>query len=188
MSRKFLDDVRAEVAALINDNIVGDITPADVRVCLNDMIDSLVSDEVAMTSPPSTVLNTTVTPTEFPAVFDAVINSVPGFLIGNVVTGRFELSATPGFSYTFRLFVEAEGQQNDELTFNITRNGVIIGETFEIVTRGPGRATAASAAWFELSAPASATFGVVFSSPNGPGTFTVTNCFMIAVIIPTNNP
>ena len=188
MARKFLDDIRTQIAAIINDNVVGDISPADVRLCLNDMIDSLVSDEVAMTSPPTTIINTTTTPTEFPAVVDQVIGTVPGFLVGNVTTARFECAATAGFSYTFRIFVEAEGAQNETLNFAITRGGVVVGETFEITTRGPGRATAASAAWYELSAPSLAQFGIAFWSPQPAQPFTITNCFMICSIIPTNNP
>lgn len=187
MARRFLDDIRADLLTLLPDNVVGEISPADVRGILRDIIDSTVQDEAALTSPPSTVLNLTPTPTEYPQIFDAVIGGLPGFLVANAVTGRFELSPTPGFSYTFRYYLQAEGPQNAELNFNITRGGVVVGETYEIITRGPGRGTAAAAAWYEISGVANGTFGVALSSP-GSDTFTITNAFAIASIVPTNNP
>ena len=187
MARRFLDDIRADIISLLPDNTVGSITPAIVRGLLNDIIASTVQDEVAMTSPPSTVLNLTPTPTEYPQIFQAAIGNVPGFLTGNFTTGRFECSATPGWSYRFEFYLQAEGGQNNELGFQIMRNGVVVGERFEIITRGAGRGVTASAAWYEISAPANATYSIAISSP-GSDTFTITNAFALAAIVPTNNP
>ena len=187
MARRFLDDIRADILSELPDNTVGAITPAIVRGILRDMCDSLAQDECALTSPPSAVVNLTTTPTEYPQIFDAVIGGAPGFLVGNATTGRFELSPTPGFSYTFRYYLQAEGNQNAELNFNIVRDGVVVGETYEIIARGPGRGTASAAAWYELTGIANGTFGLALSSP-GSDTFTITNAFAIASIVPTNNP
>jgi hypothetical protein len=187
MARRFLDDVRADVALLLADNIVGAISPLDVRTVLGDMIDSLTDDEVGMTSPPSTVLALTPVMTEYPGIFDASIGSVPGFIVPNVVTARMDLGPTAGFSYSFSLFIQAEAAQNAEMEFQISRDGVPIGESWIIIGRGPGRPVSAAAAWIELSAPANAEFGAVFLSP-GSDTFTLTNAFMLGVVKPTNNP
>ena len=58
MARRFLDDIRADIASQLPDNTVGAITPAIVRGLLNDIIASTVQDEVAMTAPPSTDTDT----------------------------------------------------------------------------------------------------------------------------------
>jgi hypothetical protein len=187
MARRFLDDIRADLLTLLPDNVVGEISPADVRGILRDIIDSTVQDEAAMTSPPSVPLNLTPVPTEYPAIFDASIGGLPGFLTPNPTTGRFELSPTPGFSYQVEFFIQAEGQQNAEVNINIMQNGVPVGESYEIVCRGPGRGVSTSARWIELSGLANMTYGIGISSPTS-ASISVTNAFGLAVIVPTNSP
>ena len=45
MSRIFLDDLRADIAALFADNTIGAISPANLRGIMLDTIDSTIEDE-----------------------------------------------------------------------------------------------------------------------------------------------
>ena len=53
MATKTVTQITAELSTLINDNTTADITPADMRTALQDIVDSIQPKATAAAAPPT---------------------------------------------------------------------------------------------------------------------------------------
>jgi hypothetical protein len=186
MTRRFLDDIRADVNAGIITNGVGSITALVLNPLMIDTIDSCIADEAKLRrdaeqlTVPLTAAYTT------PIVYDYSEGGDGSFLIVNEAAGTITSSATPGFSYGFALDVVIIGALNARYDMS----GLIGGVAQGFVTSGTGEGAndpiTLHLGGTSLSTPASGVLELGLKT-DSPGNITIVSAAMRLDILPTNN-
>ena len=190
MTRRFLDDIRADIASQMPDNTLGLITPAIVRNLLNDIIDSTIQDECGIvTSVPVAgfAVTTTFTPITT-AVFTQDIGGDGSFLTVNAAGGNITLSSTAGFAYSVVAAISFEAPNNDEIEIVVLVDGVPKPYSPLGTGRGNNRPVTVYVDAIINPAPASALVQVGLRAPAGATTILIEDCVLGVTIQPTNNP
>ncbi len=188
MARRFLDDIRTDIANEMADNVLGDITPAIMRARLNDLIDSTIGDEADLFSTSSTAgIVLTGTFASLATIYDAEAGGDGDFLNTAFAAGTITGTSTPGFTYTIAASITVMGANNEEIEFAIGINGVA-GDFFATLVGDGLRAYSVSLIGLDRSASASAVYTLMARASDGAATITVDAVRLVVVIQPTNNP
>ena len=189
MSRRFLDDVRADLTALL---VTGGATTApELNALLIDTIDSSIQDEsVIASNAPSLAVATAIAFAPLTTgIYDVEVGGDASFLIPDIVNGNITTSSTAGFTY------ELEGKvsfndlgANIAIDFCILKNGVQEGFIAELTGGGGTRSRTASFSHITLSAGASDVFQIGVQTPVAVNTIDINSIALSCTIQPTNNP
>lgn len=187
MARRFLDDIRADIATLLADNTTGDISPADLRLVMLDIISSTIQDECLIVSTAPTL---GISLTDSFSVLNVFQDSVGGdleFLKPNVNNGSIVLSATPGWSYNIRAAVSLTANQNELVEFCILRDGVPALHRPDVNGAGGSRANSVVIFGSTLSNTANEVIQIGARAVDGSGDIDVQDAILEVTIMPTNN-
>ena len=188
MARLFLDDLRANINAAIPDNAVGEVSPADVRNNLLDMVDSTVPDEAALTqsAPLNSVALTTAWLTPL-SQFDGSIGGDGVFLKPNPAGGYIESTTTPGFTYYVIAETNIVPGNNVLIDISVLLNGVPVGPISEVIGNGNDPISVSIIA-LENAMPSDGQLSVGYRSPGGNEDIDILDAGTLVIITPTNNP
>lgn len=193
MSRRFLDDIKADITSMMADNASGDFTLAMDRAIRNDTIDSTVEDEAAIYTAvpvPGPIATTVAFSSLTTGLYDTAIgddSAAEGFLNTDEVNGTITGSATPGFTYDLRALLSFTPANGVTCDISIGVDGV---EGFHIgsTTGQPGGDPATvSVDRIIKSASASSVFTIMVRTPAGVSSLTIVSAALIAIIKPTHN-
>ena len=188
MTRRFLDDIRAEINGyLVTD---GNTTADELRLSLIDMIDSTINDECAIfTTAPTLGIDVTDDWTKVNStVYDGDQGGDGSFLIPSFATGDIETSSTAGFTYTIICSVSFEGDTGDRYDFTITENDIPIGLAVSENAEGNNDPVSATIYHQVKSAPSGAKYALAIRSQNATDQIDIISCQLNVTIQPTNNP
>jgi hypothetical protein len=191
MSRRFLDDVRAEIHAIIKTNGNAEITGPLLNGLMIDMIDSTIQDESVIASNiPSGPIPTTTTFTPLTTgIYDESSGGDGVFLKPDFINGEIISGATAGFSYTVRGLVSINDTQINRLVnFVILKNGVPAGFISQNVGRGNSKPISLSVEHYSLSTPSDTVYQIGVETPDGANTVDILSIGMSLTIQATNNP
>ena len=190
MSRRFVDDIRADIDANLADNNTGDISPIDIRESMQDMCDSLTSDQAVLgltTASPGFSVNTGWTVVN---VFDESSgddSAGQGFLNIDQGAGTITTHATPGFSYRVLTGLSMEGTLNDRYDMTVLVDGVPAAYTSSVTGEGPDDPVGMHAEIIIGASTASSAIACAIRAESA-GTIEILDCTMHVSIVPTNNP
>lgn len=190
MTRRFLDNVRADIATLLADNTTGDITAPIMQGVLLDMIDSTIQDESAIASnTPSLAVATAIAWQPLTTgIYDVSTGGDATFLILDVINGTVTTSATAGFSYSFEGKVSfTDINSNTPIEFSILKNGVQVGFIAALTGGGGTRPRSTAFSHINLSAGANDVYTIGIQTPNGVSSIDIVSVGLSATILPTNN-
>lgn len=182
MTRKATDTVKSDIAANIEDNITGNIAPADIRTELYDMIDSLRPTEAAiygMTAP--VVLALTPTPVQF-TDFAFIATQDVTELNPRLATDDIQ-ALVSGFAYDISADVTFEAANNVELDIQVAVNGVLAGTIGSDIGAGVGRKKTIPISWVEFTTT-TPIFTLFLSSPGAGGSITISGAFLRVTLLP----
>lgn len=209
MARRFLDDIRTDMAqalldiqATIYTNATQDVSGDDVQNAFNileplwqDMIDSCIQDEAALGGSASMTfsLGTTWVPINdalAPPVlaYDTVTGGDADFLKVDQVDGSITTSATPGFSYETIGQISIDASNNTVVEAAILQEGVPLQFIGSIIGTGGIRAQSIYLSTYSLNHTANCKYQLGVRVASGTDTVTVTPRQFGVIIVPTNNP
>jgi hypothetical protein len=139
MTFKFIQDIKAEIIALMPDNSVGQITPAIMRGVLQDMTDSLYTRAGALfrSAAGAAAQAITTVPTNYPGIYDTQRQADPAVVATNLVAGTITPAVT-GFSCKAEVAITVDGPSGRVVTAVIAKNGVAITQSRVFVTTTGG--------------------------------------------------
>ena len=120
MTRKYSNDIRAEIDTLVPDNTTGQVTPAGIRQIMHDIVDSFTPAYGALRRTASTMVALTTTPTKL-VVYDEVVRSTPELVAS---AANDTITATRAGSYNFSFTSSLSGQNNSDIVMELFRNGL----------------------------------------------------------------
>ena len=191
MTRRFLDDVRADIDAVIVPNGAGAITAALMNPIMHDMIDSTIDDEGGIFGvTPVTGIPVTAAFSELLTLFTTELGGDGTFIIPAAALGQVTSSAVAGFTYNALVQLSVECANNSQFDFTVMQDGIAIGVGESVTGRGTGngRPVAVNIETLILSAPADAVYTVGVKSPDGNSNINVIKASLFIVVKPTNNP
>ena len=188
MAVKTIQTILNEIAATLPDNTTGLITPAALRAALNDMCESLFTRSATMYGSlgAGVAQSITTTPTNYPVLMPAAINSNPALFTVNSVAGTIT-AARGGFGYTLNAnMVWQAGSINTELDATVFRNGVAYNRA-RVEQTGPTQNRPYSASFSVVIAGVTdgEVFEVRLSSPQGPISITFFSMDFTVALNPT---
>jgi len=184
-----MDDVRTDISTLFADNTVGDITPADLRSVMRDVLDSTSQDEANMRGGD---IAQALTPTylKIPALFDVAEGGDGVFLTQNLIDQSVQTASVAGFSYVLAVQVNCYGANNTPFSLAIFKDGVVFRETFFSTNgeQGAGARSLGVALQVYVNASTSdAVYDVRFAAPD-TDTLTISSADILTAVLATNNP
>ena len=192
MSRKFLDDIRAEITSQMPDNNVGLVTPAIVRGIMQDIVDSTVEDVafIYRTGGPLVGYARTATAALLPTLFDAnyLATNMDG-VATQQAAGTITLGNVAGRQYKGTFNITFEGANGSEVQAGLFIGGVLSplwGAAASVPAAN--RQVTITMPWYINKSVASQVIGPALWLPNGAGTIDVTAVQFSCSIMPTNNP
>lgn len=187
MTRRFLDDVRGDVTALLVTG--GNTTAPQLSGLLIDTIDSSIQDECSIASTAPTA-NLATTAAFVPlSVYGEEHGGDGSFLTPSFTNGVVTTSPTAGFTYSISCIVTIEDLQNGiPCEFVVMQNGVPEGLAFALTGDGSNDPVTITIRHLINAAPANAVYSIGIRTPNGANSLDVVAIEMIAIIHPTNNP
>jgi hypothetical protein len=187
VTRIFLDDLRANIAAAIPDNTTGLVDPADVRVNMLDTVDSTVPDEAALTQSAPLVGVVLTAAWLIPlSLFDGTLGGDGVFLKPNAAGGFIEGTTTPGFSYYIIAETNFIAANNDVVEVSAVIDGVPFGPATTLISNGTDPLTLNIIA-IQTSMPSNGQLALAYRSTAG-ATITINSSETLVVVTPTNNP
>jgi hypothetical protein len=189
MTRRFLDDVRADINAQIITNAAGLITADVLRPLLIDSIDSSVDDEAGIGS---------ITPVIGLAVNDTTWTVIPAdelrggdaqFLNVDLPGNQIISAPSAGWTYNITGLVSIIGSNNDVFELGVLFDGAQNGYIGIATTRGPNKPVTVQCYELELSTPVSTSFQIGMRCVGvANNTVDIGSSASIVTIKPTNNP
>jgi hypothetical protein len=187
MTRRFLDDVRADINNTIVANIVGDIGADDLRPLMIDTIDSSISDE-------SRLLRTTfvaavpvgLTYTS-PVTYDVAEGGDATFLKVNQGAGTITTATVAGFTYDVYMVITFVGTQNVRFDCSFMLNGVNTGLQISGIGFGNDDPTTIQIQSTSLSTATDSVIELGIRADLA-GTIDILQAALRVDILPTNNP
>jgi len=187
MTRRFLDNIRADIATQLADNPTGDITAAIMQNLLLDMIDSTIQDEGAITG--GSVLDIALTNAwQLLDIFDTNVGGDGDFITPSAGTGVIVTSDNAGFSYQINAQLSFVTDNNRDYEFSILQDGVEIGFLSSQTGTGAGDTQSIYLSTFVKSAPADAQYSIGARNNGTTGDLDVIASSITVIIVPTNNP
>lgn len=194
MTRRFLDDIKADYDALLVSNTSGDIGPLADKALRFDTMDSVKDDEAAIysSSPVAGPIPTTVAFSSLTTgLYDTAVGDDSlgqGFLNTDETNGVIVGKNIAGFHYDIEGAVNFTPNNGVTYDFSLGVNGV---EGFRIasVTGQPGGDPfSISLKRISISTPASASFSLMCRTPDGTDSLDIIEAVLVAIVKPTNNP
>ena len=188
MTRRFLDDVRADLNAQL---VAGGKTTADeLRPLLIDMIDSTIQAECAIFSTQQTdnVQTTTAWTKINTTVFGASIGGDGVFLKPDFASSEIVTNTVAGYSYVLGASISFEGQSNTRFDFILLKDGAPVGIIDIQTGEGNSDPITANPRAYILSADSNAAFSVGVRSPDGANDIDIISAVLYINILPTNSP
>jgi hypothetical protein len=194
MTRRFLDDVRADLTALLV--TAGATTALELQPLLIDTIDSSVDDECVVGSTiPAVGIPILVTWTPIVldgvggAVYDTAVGGDATFLKVSIPLGKVTLSTVPGFTYEVEGYINfSDLGSNVAIDFSILVDGVPVGFLASLTGGGSARARSATMKALILSTGADAVIELGVRTPDGAQAIDTSSLGILVTIKPTNNP
>lgn len=189
MSRRFLDDVRADINAGIIANGAGLITADVLRPMLIDTIDSSIDDEATIGSS-TDIIALAVNDTTWTVIeCDEFIGGDAQFLNVDLANNQMVSSPTAGYTYSCIALANLESGATKRYELAVLVNGTPTGYIGDITTRGVNKPVNDEASALVLSAVASAKFQIgIRSIDDVSDTLNIRGHVLQLVIKPTNNP
>ncbi len=188
MTRRFLDDIKEDIAQLWPNNITGAISPADLRGPVLDMVDSLKQDECELEgSAPTVGLALTGTFVSLTTVFDGESGGDGVFLKPDFANGVIVGATTAGFSYLITGDITVEANNNETIELVVGVNGVPTG-FIGALTGNSNNDLSVSISHFVRTSESDAVYTLMARAADGAATIDIQEASMIAIIWPTNNP
>ncbi len=189
MTRRFLDDIVIDINTLLADNIAGDISAADLRGPLLDMMDSLKQDEAELVSTGSTDgLATTVAFANLDTVYGAQVGGDGLFLKPTFAQGTIITNTLPGFGYSITGQINIAGSNNVQILLAVGVNGLPVGFVSTLESTSLGEFETVSVRHFLRTAAADDVITLMLATPDGTSSVNISDAQMAVVIQPTNNP
>lgn len=189
MARRFLDDIRADIASRIADNDVGAIDAADVRTPLLDMMDSVITDEATLDVDTGKIDLSTTTAWATYATYDSSAGDDGDFLKINQGAGTVTGSSTAGFSYLITASMSAIFPPARAMNVSVGVNGNPVGFIAGAPGDGAGDPVTLSTTFFVRSAGSNDVFSLLWQTDQAiTSNVDVPDARLTVVIWPTNNP
>lgn len=188
MARRFLDDVKSDLSALL---VTGGNTPAPALAdLLIDTIDSTVDDESAIFSSGASLgvaISTAWTP--ITAAYDGQVGGDADFLKTDFAAGTITTTTTAGFTYKTDGFVSfTDLGANVVIEFAILRGGVPVGVIATLTGGGNNRPRIANFSSFDLSNSPDDVYSIGIRTPDGAQSIDILDIALAVTISPTRNP
>ena len=191
MTRKFLDDLSAEISLKVPDNTTGLVTPAIVRNLMIDITDSTVEDIAFIyRSSPLLAYARGVAPALLGGVFNAtyLAPNMDGTSVDENA-GTIILGNVAGRQYRGVLQITFEGTNGAEVLGGLYIDGVLSSLWAGGVTiPGVGKQVTLNIPWYIQKSVAASIIGPAIWLPNGAGTIDILAAQFSCSILPTNNP
>jgi len=189
MSRRFLDDVRADINAAIIPNGAGLITADVLRPILIDSIDSSIDDEAIIGSSLD-VIGLAINDTTWTVIpCDDSVGGDAQFLNVDLANNQIVTSPTAGYTYASSALVNLVGANNKRFEIAVLEDGTPSGAIGEITARGNNKPVNVTAFGLELSTPSSTSYTIGIRSIDDPAdTLDIHDRALSVTIKPTNNP
>lgn len=188
MTRRFLDDIRANITALLV--TAGETTAPDLAALMIDQVDSVVDDEAAIASTtPSLAVPTAIAWQPLTTgIYDISVGGDGDFLKVDATAGNITGSSVAGFTYELdgKISFQDLGS-NVAINFSILVDGVQAGFIAALTGGGGTRPRTAAFTHIVLSAPADALFQIGIQTPDGVQAIDIGSVGLQATIKPTNN-
>lgn len=136
MTIRSILELLAQADATIEDNVVGAISPADVRNLIKDFLDTM-SPAYGVISCTSSVEALTATPAVI-APFSAILAATAGYFTANLTNGSVTraLGGVAGASVRQTINGDVAGGNNTAVTVMLYRNGAATGFQTTVACRG----------------------------------------------------
>lgn len=190
MTRRFLDDVRSDIATLFPDNAIGDISPADLRLVTTDMIDSTIQDECTIFGATPVVGHVTAATFEDITVGFTDTQGGDGvFLKPNAAGGTIVTNTVAGFTYLIWGGISVELANGIAVNFVLRKaNGNLISVPIGVTGRGAGNPVSVQLRGLMNAAATDEAVSLAVQTPDGASTIDIQVQSLTAIIEPTNNP
>jgi hypothetical protein len=184
MPRLTFSGLQAEIAALLPDNTSGEISPADVRGVVTDIIDTFqpAGAGIYRTADASQALTTADTKL---TVFDTTLTSFgeSGVIIPSAANDTIDTLLIG--VHTLSVNLQAEGGANDDLIVTVYRNGVPTAVAGEIALRGAGNKVEFTLSFpMQAPSPGPHEFSLYVRLRSGTGNVTFSNAIFTLTYIP----
>ena len=187
MARRFIDDIVSEITAGVPDNNVGLVEPANLRIPMLDLCDSLVTDEATLdVDTPKAGEAVGATFADY-ANYDSSAGDDGSFLKINQGAGTVTGTTVAGFSYLVTVSMSASYASNRVVDVAVGQNGVPVGFIPSVAGQGAGDPVLLSTTFFIRSAGSNDVFSLLWKADSAT-TAEVTDARLTAVIWPTRNP
>lgn len=188
MTRKTLNQVKVDVAALIPDNTTGLVSPADVRAVLIDAIDSLNTAASIAYGAPNTATAMTATPTRLPATyFPNVFNDDSSILEARAGTDGDIIAHSDVGQLMLDMNATFHAANGTDVNFYIARNGVVLPPIARGTGTGAGDFQTITMSWLVIDLTLNDSFTVFAATPGGAASVTIGGCAIKGILLPTMN-
>lgn len=189
MTRRFLDDVRADIDSAISANGLGLITADVLRPLMKDMVDSTASELVVIgaTTPTN---NVTVTNSAWAVLpCNEARGASTQVLNINLADNSVTSSPTAGFIYHLIGTLSLTASRNSTYQLAILEDGIPVGFIGEITTQGGTRPVNVQARMLNTNTGASTKYQLAIKGiSDASSSVDFEAVSMFATIRPTNNP
>jgi hypothetical protein len=192
--RKFLDEIREEIANSVYPNKAGAIKPTPISKFLGDMLDSLAQNEAGMlgSDPLSFDIDENWVSISDAVVagqaYDQVIGGDNDFLKVSASAGTITGTETAGFSYETLGAITLDAGANKEIEAAIGLDGVPGAYVASVIGTGGARFQSMYLSRYTTAAPANGVFSLMVRAPNGSETISVEARTFGSIVVPTQNP
>lgn len=189
MTRRFLDDVRADLSNLMTDNTQGLIEASSLLSLQIDVIDSVIQDECALQMS-TRVDNYALTDVMAPLLgaFDGAQGGDAEFLKVDVGAGTITTATIAGYSYDITGIISFEGGANDEYAVQLLVDGVPYGFKGSLTAEGPNDPVEGTFRAVINAATADAVLQFGIQSQDATDTVDILDAVLYVEVQPTNNP
>lgn len=182
MARKSMTELGTELTTLFPDNSAGEVSPADVRLWCNDLLNALrpVYGQLS-----GAILSQTFGTTSSKVLFDTAVSSKPDEIVCTAGATSNMVRAERG-SMTAEFNVDISLANNVSLTFTLFRNGAAQPWKATGVGRGAGNPVSVSMTMVDYADPA-ATYHIEAVCENVGTIVTLENMVFIVKLQPVNS-
>ena len=191
MTRKYTDPLKDDITAALADNVTQQISAADVRQALLDIVDSLrpawAGLAAAHSGAPVTVNLTTSWQPIAPAGFWTTGGQSSAVeLEALTATGLIDVKFGD-FNHIVRAAANFEGPTGQEIQFSIGVDGVVAGTISSVDGSGNGRIVGAND-WVMVYPPTGAKFSMMMRVPSGTAAVLIHQAQLFAELQTTRYP
>lgn len=189
MTRKFLQDIRGQIASTLPDNTQGLITPVNHRALLTDFLDSIT--EVYAELIDQTVQVDFPVPTTFTPItnYDQAIGGATGLLELNQVNGTISSGPTAGYNYIIIAQIQFEADNNAGFEVGVAAGGTVVSFVRGITGRGPNNAVSGTVVVDVVGGAANTPVDLrIRNVDGGTENITINQVSLVSKLLPTESP